>query len=263
MSVNSHLTSLASDLVLSSDETANIRTSLANLTSKLDSYFGEKVTNRFQFGSSTRGTILPRKADERSDVDCMVVFNTSEGEKKPQAYLDRLRNFVNYHYSSSSIKQSHPTIVLSLKHIHFELVPAIEGMWSGLQIPSPSSDWNDWMSTDPSSAKQELQDKNKSNDYRINPLVRIIKFWNARNGYPFSSYSIEKYIIESSFWGDYALKDYFYSFWSGMSYNWGDSQSLKNKVDKAKKHAETAKEYETSNMPVSAESEIEKMVPSL
>ena len=37
-------------------------------------------------GSSTRGTILPRK--KHSDIDYMIVFNTSkEGQKKPQTYL--------------------------------------------------------------------------------------------------------------------------------------------------------------------------------
>jgi len=125
MSVNSYLTSLASDLVLSSDEKSNILVSNITLKTRLKSYFGSQITNHFQFGSNTRGTILPRKADCNSDIDYMVVFDTSDGKKKPQTYLNRLKNFAESKYSRSEIHQSHPTMVLSLNHIKFELVPAI------------------------------------------------------------------------------------------------------------------------------------------
>ena len=137
MSVNSYLTTLASDLVLSSSEKASISTSISTLSSRLNSYFGSNITNHFQFGSNTRGTILPRKADTDSDIDYMVVFDSTDGQKKPQTYLDRLRRFAEEKYSTSEIAQSNPTIVLSLNHIKFELVPAIYNY--SYQIPSPAS----------------------------------------------------------------------------------------------------------------------------
>ena len=261
MSVNSHLTSLASTLVLSESETSSISTSINTLSSRLNSHFGSTVKEHFQFGSSTRGTILPRKADSNSDIDYMVLFDTSDGQKKPQTYLDRLRRFVEAKYSTSEIYQSHPTIVLSLNHINFELVPAIYNY--GYQIPSPASSWIEWMSTDPSGINQLLQDKNKNNNSKIKPLVRLIKYWNARQGHPFTSFSIEEYIISRSFWGCSALKDYFYDFWSGFSYSYDTAQYIKNKVDSAKKYAKKAKEYEDNDRPISAELEIKKIVPSL
>jgi hypothetical protein len=76
----------------------------------------------------------------------MIVFDTSEGQKKPQTYLNRLRRFAELKYSTSEVFQSSPTIVLSLNHISFELVPAIYNY--GYQIPSPASSWEEWMSTD-------------------------------------------------------------------------------------------------------------------
>ena len=122
MSVNSHLTSTGSSLVLSSTESGSISTSISTLSTRLNSWFGNTITQDFQFGSSVRGTILPRSADSRSDIDYMVVFNTSDGKKKPQTYLDRLRKFAENKYSSSDIKQSSPTLVLSLNHISFCLL---------------------------------------------------------------------------------------------------------------------------------------------
>lgn len=261
MSVNSHLTSLASNLVLSESEKSSISTSINTLSSRLNSYFNNTVKEHFQFGSSTRGTILPRKADSNSDIDYMVLFDTSGGQMKPQTYLDRLRRFVNAKYSTSEIRQSHPTIVLSLNHINFELVPAIYNY--GYQIPSPALSWIEWMSTDPSGINKLLQDKNKNNNYQIKPLVRLIKYWNARQGHPFTSFSIEEYIINRSFWGCSALKDYFYDFWLGFNCSHNTAQHIKNRVDSAKKYAKKAKEHENSNMPISAELEIQKIVPSL
>lgn len=261
MSVNSHLTSLASTLVLSDAEKSSITTSINTLSSRLNLYFNSTVTNHFQFGSSTRGTILPRKADSYSDIDYMVVFNTSDGQKKPQTYLDRLRRFVEARYSTSEIFQSHPTIVLSLNHINFELVPAIYNY--GYQIPSPASSWLEWTSTDPSGTNKLIQDKNKDNNYQIKPLVRLIKYWNTRKGYPFTSFSLEQHIVSRSFWGCSTLKDYFYEFWSGFNCTYNTAQYIKNMVENAKIHAEKSKEYEDANMLINAELEIKKIVPSL
>jgi Second Messenger Oligonucleotide or Dinucleotide Synthetase domain len=261
MSVNSYLTSLASTLVLSENEKLSIATSISTLSSRLNSHFVGTITTHFQFGSSTRGTILPRKADQSSDIDYMVVFNTSNGQMQPQTYLNNLRRFVESKYSRSEIYQSHPTIVLSLNHINFELVPAINNY--GYQIPSPASHWIEWTSTDPSGINQLLQKKNIANGSQIKPLVRLIKYWNTKNGKPFNSFSIEEYIISRSFWGCVNLKDYFYDFWSGFSYSYDIAQYKKDMVDRAKQYAKQAKDYESSNMPICAELEITKIVPSL
>ncbi|MBE9053181.1 nucleotidyltransferase [Nostocales cyanobacterium LEGE 11386] len=261
MSVNSHLTSLASTLVLSDEEKLSISTSINTLSSRLTSHFSNTVTSHFQFGSSTRGTILPRKVDNHSDIDYMVVFNISDGQKKPQTYLDRLRRFVELKYSRSEIYQSHPTIVLSLNHINFELVPAIYNY--NYQIPSPASSWLEWTSTDPLGTNQLLQDKNKNNNYQIKPLVRLVKYWNTCKGHPFPSFSIEQHILSRSFSQCSLLKDYFYEFWSGFNCTYDTAQYIKDMVNSAKQYAIKAKEYENNNMPIHAEMEIKKIVPSL
>lgn len=132
MSVLSHLTSTASSAVLSSGENSSIATSVSSLQIKLNAYFVSALSEHFKFGSYTRETILPRKLDAGSDVDYMVVFK--HGSSKPQTYLDRLRRFVEAKYAKSEIRQSHPTIVLELSHIKFELVPAVS-FYGGVQHP--------------------------------------------------------------------------------------------------------------------------------
>lgn len=261
MSVNSYLTDLASGLVLSFSQGVDIETSISTISTRLDSYFGNAITSHFKFGSSARGTILPRKADSNSDIDYMVVFAVSGGLKRPQTYLDRLRRFADSMYSTSEVHQSHPTLVLSLNHINFELVPALPQSF-GYQIPSPSSNWTDWMNINPNEFNQKLTEKNESHNERIKPLVRLVKYWNATNGHPFASFALEYYIC-SRFYSCSSLKDYFYLFWDGLSCTPDSSQAAKDKVALAKERVNAAKEYERSGDPSLAQSEIEKVVPPL
>lgn len=261
MSVSTYLTGLASNLVLSGQETQSIEASVETIASRLDNHFGTDVSKHFRFGSSKRDTILPRIADEHSDVDYMVVFSTGDGKKKPQTYLDRLRQFAEAKYGRSEIYQSHPTIVLSLNHINFELVPAIYEF--GLQIPSPTASYLEWLPTDPARAEKDILDKNRSEQYQIKPLVRLAKYWNARNGYPFSSFLLEQQIVRNYFFSCPGLKDYFYAFWSNLLYRYETPQWVKDKIDLAKERARAAKVFEDKDMPASAEAEIKKIVPPL
>lgn len=75
MSVLNFLTSMASDALLSSAEQSSIAVSLKTLQAGLAAHFESgAIEQHFRFGSSTRGTILPRSMDERSDIDYMIVF---------------------------------------------------------------------------------------------------------------------------------------------------------------------------------------------
>jgi predicted nucleotidyltransferase len=108
MSVLSFLTDTARNAVLSSNEQSSITTSVTTLQSRMASYFDSNAfAQHFRFGSSTRGTILPRFMDEKSDIDYMVVFNDTS--VTPQTYLNRLKTFVEKRYGSSEIYQSSPT----------------------------------------------------------------------------------------------------------------------------------------------------------
>ena len=75
MSVNTFLTDLASSAILSEEERAGINRSVEALTKRLQTHFEDKDIKEISvFGSYSRGTILPRKIDSKSDVDVMVVF---------------------------------------------------------------------------------------------------------------------------------------------------------------------------------------------
>ncbi len=262
MSVNSYLTQISSKLVLSDAEKNSINRSINSLQIRINSYFGQSAINHFQFGSSTRGTILPGKVDSRSDIDYMIVFNSSDDEGNPYTYIDQLRRFVNMEYSTLEILQSSSKILLYLNGINFELVPAI-GSSGAYKIPSPKSGWTDWMSTDPASMKNTFLEKNKMNHNNIKPLIRLAKYWNAVNNHPYTSFSLERHIVDRYFLCCTSLKDYFYSFWDDVSYGFNTARHIMDMIDSVKKHINRAREYERDNMQASAEKVIKKIIPAL
>lgn len=260
MSVQSHLNNLSSTLNLQQIEKDKVNKSIDTLSNRLNLYFGDSLEEHFKFGSYTRRTILPRKADENSDVDYMVVFKNPDGHK-PQTLLNRLKTFVNNYYSSSEIYQSYPTIVLELNHIKFELVPAKKDFWGEYYIPSPSSYYTEWLGTQPIAFNSELLDANARYDNYIKPLVRLVKYWNKLNGSHRSPYLLEKWVVNNYYWDCTNIKDFVYSAFEKLDYSYNDSQSYKDKVERAKRIIAKTKEFERENLLVSAEIEIKKLLP--
>jgi hypothetical protein len=255
MSVLSFLTNTASSAVLSATEQSSIATSVTTLQSRMSLHFdGGAIAQHFRFGSSTRGTILPRSMDEQSDIDYMVVF--SDGSATPQTYLNRLKAFVEKWYGSSEIYQSSPTIVLELNHIKFDLVPATKTWLGELQIPNGAGGW---MTTNPNDFNATLDAKNKEHKSLIKPTVRLFKYWNATAGFPFQSYEMEKWVCALSFWFLANQKDYFLAVIENINTSTSYSQWVNNEITRAKNIVANVRRYEKDEMPVTAENEIKKL----
>ncbi len=259
---NTHLVAVARSLVLSDVEQTRIATSIATLQSRLSSWFGNDVSKHFRFGSSVRETILPRKADEGSDIDYMVVFN-NQYQYKPSTLLEKLRGFANYYYSRSEIHQDHPTMVLELNHIKFELVPAYQlySWYNSYYIPAPSSNYAEWMSTNPSEIQQKVNDANSKYNYQIKRLIRLLKYWNVRNARVYSSFELEDHIAGRGFYFCTSLEDYFYEAVNGLPI-YTLPQYKQDKVKKLQdKVTEIKTDYYSNGYKYYAMGELEKLFP--
>ena len=260
MSVNSYLTDLSSKLVLSSSEKTSIETSISTLSKRLKDHFGTPLSEQIQFGSSTRDTILPRKADDNSDIDYMVVF--ADGDKvKPTALIQRLDKFASDRYLSSEVFRSHPTVVLNLNHIKFELVPSYKS-WGSCYIPAATSSWSEWTSTDPNGFNNSLANRNKECGYLLKPMIRLIKYWNARNGYIHESFLLEKDLVSRFYPFCTTLRDYIVTYFENVS-SYSLPQYKRDKVDRAKGIISQVKEYQRKGDEISAEREMKKLFPEL
>jgi hypothetical protein len=96
----------------------------------------------------------------------------------------------------------------SLGQLRFELVPAYKD--GQLKIPAPRSKEIKWITTDPVEFKQKVENKNKNNNQLILPIIRIFKYWNCLNNYPFTSFYLENFIISHSYSSCDKLRDYFF-----------------------------------------------------
>jgi len=262
--VNSYLTQLATAAIIRDIEKININRSITAIQNKLNTHFSGQLDKHFIFGSFARGTILPRSMDNRSDVDYMVVFN--DNDLQPQSYLNRLKRFVEINYTRSDISQSNPTIVLSLNHIKFELVPAVDTWFSGLKIPAKSSDYEDWISTDPTDFNDLLIGSNKQNNHLTKPLVRVLKYWNAVNGYVYESYDLEKYVVDESFFmlrltGDLTLENMLFSFIDNMGWERNTAKWKVERIQRAQNLVSEIRDLQYNNNEMVAVNRVRKLLP--
>lgn len=256
MSVLTHLQDTVSAIKIAEWERISINISINTLSRKLGNHF-DNLNSKFDFGSYDRRTILRRSKDPNSDVDYMVVF--SDGANyRPQTLMTRLRTFAEANYSKYEIKQSSPTIVIELSSIKFELAPAYVS-WGTYYIPAPASSYTDWISTNPSGMKTELDTKHRLNNYVIKDLIQLLKYWNVKNGKVYSSYEIERYVLDKWFFYCTNLKEYFYNAVEGLS-TYGKSIYNTAKVNRLKGVIAAAKRYELNGMPFLAEVEIKKEI---
>lgn len=244
-SLNSYLTGLASNYFIShgSTERDQITTSFGTIQTRLKNHFGNKVNDVLVFGSWDRDTILPRKYDTNSDLDIMIVFDHSTLNNTPETYRKWVLEFAQSKYSTSLSKKDFPTVRLDMTHITFDLVPTrIEEyvFWKQHYIPNSG---NQWMTTDPFSFTQTVKQKNVENKSVVKPVLRLVKAWNAKAGYPFDSYDLEKYIVNNVFWSwNQSVESAFFSAINCLPTLSGTQVQI-NKVVSAQSNIKTIKTY--------------------
>jgi hypothetical protein len=257
MSVLSHLQNRANAAVLTSAENSSIDTSIGTLQTRLASWFGSNISQQFRFGSHSRGTILPRSMDAHSDIDYMVVF--SDASLTGQTYLNRLKAFAEAYYSTSSIRQSSPSVVLELNHIMFDLVPARVTWYGSLEIPTVSGSW---INTDPTGFSTQAQQANVANSYLLKPAIRLFKYWNAIKGYPYDSYDFERKAVAGGYWLCSNIKDYLFAMFDARSEYEHTAQWRIDAIRRAKEIVANVRTNEAAGLSVAAETEVKKLIPA-
>lgn len=275
MSVATYLYSLSSELIITDSERLSINGYVSTVETRLSRYFKPGiVSENFSFGSFTRKTLMPRKADSKSDVDYMVVFNPTKQVPsvwggvtytyyEPNTYLGWVKDFVESQYSRSEIYQSHPTIVLQLSKFKIEIVPAKKDSNDIYEIPAPSSNYTKWLVTTPNSFNETVRIKNTAENSKIRPIIRVMKYWNAQNDYVFSSYELEQKIVATFYYNCSTVWDYLRTFVANLDTTYL-GVSATSKVQKLKQACANAYSYENSSLATVralAEDEIKKAFP--
>lgn len=262
MDANTYLTKLSNQLKIGGPEKEKIDTSLSYLKQKVWGQFQDKLLSAELFGSYDRGSMLPLAIDKDSDVDILVIFKS--GQYQPQTYLNWLKDFSEKNYPRSGVAPDFPTIAIEMEHIRFELVPGYIKEYAlasdELRIPAPRSKDVKWIATDPAGFKNNLNRKDENNDRLILPTGRLIKYWNCINGRPFSSYYLEKFIIEHSYSSCYNLKDYFFEVISDLN-NTGFEDQWQKYVTPLYEKRRRLIALEKQNIPEYIEQELSSFLP--
>jgi predicted nucleotidyltransferase len=260
--INNYIKNIADTLFISygTTERTNIDLSIASIKRKLNDHFGNRITEIILFGSYARGTILPRKYDTNSDIDIMIVFNTNDfKEMMPETYRDNLKKFADLKYPRSLVTKSLPSIVVELQKIKFDLVPAvINTSWflSTIYIPNRGSEWQE---TDPNGFTANLTNVNQQYGNIVKPIIRLMKYWNTRNGSPYESFELERIISEMNFNGDNFESGFLYAIDQLPISN--RTVFLKNKVEVLRNNKDWIVEYLNKEDTVKAKERLHKILP--
>lgn len=266
MSSNSYLEQLDRKIIaLNKDSKGSVNTSIETLECHLrnwDKY--DSIVEHKAFGSFVRDTNLPKCIDADADVDYMIVFDTMD--KKPQTYLNYVKEFVDLKYKTSKRYQDHPTIALDLNNIKFELMPAIQ-IWGhaypGYHIPAPTSLVLEWINTYPQKLQTDLDVADIRNHGMLRPVIRLIKYWNVLNGKIMTSFRIEEYIISHVFFGCHDLADYFFDAVRNLTMVEPISDDKRKKLESFMSFMTMAKKYKDLKDDKPAENIIKLLLPEL
>lgn len=241
-------------------EKTNIDKSVNFIKSNLNNYFGQQISEIIVFGSYTRGTIIPRYYDLESDVDIMVVFNTSlYSQKQPLTYRNALHGFVNTKYPNSISKKDLPSVMLELTKLKFDLVPAVvyrNFLGSTIYIPKTN---NDWQTTDPNGFNEQLTASNTKYGSIVKPIIRLLKYWNHKNNYPYDSYRLEQIISEINFYGENIESGFYYAI-DKLPTTW-ETEATKQKVKTLRNNKNWILEYLKRDDVTNAKKSFHRIIP--
>jgi hypothetical protein len=129
--------------------------------------------------------------------------------------------------------------VLELNFLQYDLVPAFqrdEGWFSTSMIMYIPYTDTEWMETNPHHFSEKLDKINERNDYNVKRIIRLLKAWNSKVGYPIESYSLEREIADMRFSGDNIESGFFYAINQLSTYK--NSISASRKVEALQNNAE-------------------------
>lgn len=259
--INNHLKKISSRLLIKPKSLTgiNIARSVDSISRNIQTHFQDDVTHVMVFGSYSRDTLLPREYDSNSDVDILILFASENGKLKPESYRERLKKFASQQYQHGKVVKDHPSIVVELDHINFDLVPGIfdEGVfYDSIEIPGKE---NDWIETSPQKFNKTLVEANTRCSSILKPIIRVLKYWNACSGYPYSSFELESMLANFNYSGDNYQKAFFYAI--DNLETWSYPGIVSQKVEALQKKAKYVKEFLDNNDLVNAKRMVSKILP--
>jgi hypothetical protein len=170
-------------------ETAAAKSHRASIEGCLKNKFGLK---RFtQIGSFGNGTNI----NGYSDVDYFASIPTSELTETSTASLSKVRNALNYRFSSTNVRVSVPAVVCPFGTYKSEDTEVVVADYiretNGFKVYEIADSNGGWMEVSPDAHNDYVARVNKKHGGKVKPLIRFIKAWKYYREVPISSFYLE------------------------------------------------------------------------
>lgn len=188
---------LIDNISVSDRQEENIKSSVSNIEGYLnDEQNNLGISRTFLNGSYERDTNI-RPLD---DIDIFAVLDRDHWEDangqlpNPQSVLSKFKNYLNgLSDYKDKVSQNRPCVTIELSDKDFDILPSFELAGGGYQIPSP--DLKSWITTYPELLTFDLDSTHKKCNYKLKPLIKVIKYWNRDKGKIIPSFHIEEVAI--------------------------------------------------------------------
>lgn len=176
----------------------NIKSSISNI----DNYLMKEENNLFVSKTFTTGS-YERDTNIRplNDIDLFAVLKKDDWKDaygnlpKPQSVLTKIKNYLNsLNDYKDKVKQDRPCVTIVLSDKDFDILPSFELDYGGYNIPN--EDLETWTFSNPVLLKTNLDNVHRLRNYKVKPLIKVIKYWNRELNKFIPSYHVEEAAIE-------------------------------------------------------------------
>lgn len=158
------------------------------------------VLDSFLTGSYKRNTLIAPL--QEADIDIFVVLDSKyfyrydKGQNGGQAgLLDLLkRTLLRTYTRTPHIARSGQAVTIHFNDFLVDVVPAFNRTGGGYLIANSIK--QDWISTNPVRHIELISASNVAHEYKLVPLIKMIKTWNRNTGNFFNSFHLESLVLE-------------------------------------------------------------------
>lgn len=206
------------NLRLTPDQEADGTTKYRGVLSCLNSHYydaASETANGFVFGSWAKGTRVrpPRDVDLMFSLPAAVHarFEGYVGNKQ-SALLQEIRSALQGTYPTTDMRGDGQVVVVRFNTMNVEVVPSFL-LQSGQYWICDTNNGGSYRTTDPVAEANQIGTVNRSNNFNLCVMVRMLKAWQRECNVPLKSFHIELLVSEFIQQSPWRLNGYYYYDW--------------------------------------------------